>query len=506
MKQWRKIIIFASTLVVLIILLIIGTKLNRSDTVNSDVTPTPGLDPVVDVAEEDVAGIKIENTSGILELKASTVQNSSSTSGSFGSTAASSGSDIITIEWSLIKPENVPFSTDTLKSNAAYFLLISASAEVAQSTDDMAEYGLDKPSAKVVITMKSGKAITVLYGDKTVGDSAYYVMVEGSSRICTASLSNGNAAMLGVLDVMDTKIYGSLVSADLTSIKYLRKKDSLDFAAVSNMDSDAEAGTEATWKITSPIEVNASLDGYTNFLKEVLAISPQKYVALNPDAISDYGLDNPDYSITLATADSSISLLIGGDAGGGARYGYTDFIDAVFVIDASSFAYIDKPVTELMDPFIHMVSIWELSRIDLAFGTETVVCGVEDYQDKSEDSNFTVNGKDANVINKSDDSYFRNFYQSLISIYIKGIDNKVLPDTSMDITIKYTLKEDGSVVSFAFAPRDEFTYYVFKDGKYRGFYVDKDDFYSEESGNEGVIPAYRILVKAIENQVDGVYQ
>lgn len=502
MKQWRKIIIFASTLVVLIVLLIVGTKLNKSDNVDSDVTPTPGLDPVVDVAEEDVTGIKIENSAGVLELKASIVL-SSSVSSSLG---ASSASVTETVEWSLVKPENVPFSAATLKSNTAYYILISASAEVAQSTENISEYGLDKPSAKVFITLKSGETITILYGDKAVGDSAYYVMVEGSARICTASLSSGNAAMLGVLDVMDTKIFGSLVSADLTGVKYLRKKDSLDFAAVSNLDSDVEAGTEATWKITSPVEVNASLDGYTSFLKEVLAIAPQKYVKLNPDDIGAYGLDNPDYNITLITKDSTINLLIGGDAGGGAKYGYTDYIDAIFVIDASSFAYIDKPVTELMDPFIHMVSIWELSRIDLKFDTETVVCGIEDYQDKSEDSNFTVNGKDANVINKSDDSYFRNFYQSLISIYIKGIDSNVNPAYSEDITVKYTLKEDSSVVSFAFVPRDEYTYYVFKDGKYRGFYVNKDDFYSEKSGDEGVIPAYRILVKAIENQVDGVYQ
>ncbi|MHB8962111.1 MAG: DUF4340 domain-containing protein [Saccharofermentanales bacterium] len=503
MKQWRKVIIFASTLVVLIILLIVGSKLNQTTDVNSDVTPTPGPDPVVDIAEEDVSGIRIENSNGILELKATTVTGSSSVSSSLG---ASSASVTETIEWSLISPADIPYSASTLKSNAAYFILVSANTEVARTTEKISEYGLDKPSAKVAIRMKSGETVTILYGNKTVGDSAYYVMVEGTARICTASLSSGNAAMLSVLDVMDSKIFGNLVSADLISLDFLRSKDDLALTAVSNLDADAEAGTEATWQITAPIEVDASLDGYTNFLKEILAIAPQEYVKLNPDDLSEYGLDKPDYSIKLKTSDSEINLLIGGDAGSGSKYGYTDHIDAVFLISGTSFAYIDKPATELMDPFIHMVSIWELSKVDLGFGTEKVTCGIEDYQDKSEESNFTVNGKDANVVNSSDDSYFRSFYQSLISIYIKGIDTGADPVYSEDITIRYTLKEDGSTVGFAFVPRDEYSYYVFKDGEYRGFYVSKDDFYSEKSGNEGVIPSYRILVKAIDNQVDGVYQ
>lgn len=509
MKQWRKIIIFASTLVVLIAVLIVGTKLDKSGNTESDVTPTPGPDPVVDLDEKDIAGIRIENTSGILELKATltqTVSSASGTSGLIGSSASASETVAETVEWSLVEPAGIKYSASELKSKAGDFLDISATAEVSANAEDVSEYGLDKPSAKVIITKKSGDTITVLYGNKTVGDSGYYVMLDGTARVCTVGSVYGDAAMISVLDILDTSIFNGIVLADLTELGFERAKDSLNITSVSNLDADTENGTPATWRITSPIKVDASSDGYPSFLNEILAFSPSSFVKLHPDNLGEYGLDKPDYKVILKTASKEVRLVIGGDAGSGSKYGYTDYIDAVFVLNASLFSYIDKPVTELIDSFVTMTSIWDVSRIDIRIDSENIVCGVEDTQDSADESNFTVNGKDANVVNSSDDSYFRNFYQSLISVFIKGIDPEAKPAYGEDVLIKFTMKEDKSVVTFAYARRDDATYYVFKNGVYCGYYVNKDDFYSEKSGDEGILPSYRILLKAIENQKDGVYE
>jgi hypothetical protein len=503
MKQWRKIILFASTLVVLIALLVVGSLWNKPEENGPEATPTPGPDPIVDVDEADVSGIRIENDQGILELKATKVTESASSSGlPSGSTASS----VETIEWSLVQPGNVRYSAAEIKRKIAYFILVSASAEVATGTENLGEYGLDDPTATVTITLRSGEERKVLYGNPTVGGNSYYAMLEGSDRVCTVSKSAGEAAMIRVLDLLDSDIYGGLVTGDLIRLDFARAKDSLAMTAISNGDADPEAGTESTWKITAPVESAANIDGYSRFLTEVLAIKASEYVRNAPENLAEYGLDQPDYSITLQTDTRSVKLLIGGNAGGGARYGYTDYMDAVFVISTSSLTTIDKPITELMESFVQLVSIWELSAIDIRIEDETIVCGIEDYQDKSEESNFTVNGKDANVVNSSDDSYFRSFYQSLISIFIKGIDVEAKPEYQEDIRIRYTLKEDGKVISIAFTPRDEFTYYVFKEGQYMGYYVSTEDFYSETEGNEGLLPSYRILIEAMEKRVDGVYQ
>ncbi len=509
MKQWRTIIIFASALVVLVVLLIVGSKMNKTDGTSSTATPTPALDPVVEVDEKDVSGIRIENANGVVELKASKViaSSSSSASGSglAGSAASSSASAAETIEWSLVKPSGVAYSASALKLKTDYLLKITASAEISTEGGDPAEYGLDEPSATITITKTSGEAVTVLYGDKTVGDSGYYVMVEGSPRICMTSSYIGDAAMIGVLDLIDNSIFGTLASADLTRLDFTRKKDSLAIQAVSNLDADAAQGTEATWKITSPVAVAASTENFPNFLKELLALSPSEYVELHPKDLGKYGLDDPDYKAVLITADGQSVILIGGDAGGGAKYGYTDHTDAVFVISASAFSYIDMPAVDLIDTFVSMTSIWDVSKLDLKIGDLTIACGIKDSQDKSEESDFTVNGKDANVVNKDEDSYFRNFYQTIVGIFIAGLDPAAKPAYSEDIVIQYTMKADGSVLKFTYAPRDAQTYYVFRNGIYLGFYVNKAEFYSEVSGNEGVLTSYQALAKAIENQVDGVY-
>jgi len=50
------------------------------------------------------------------------------------------------------------------------------------------------------------------------------------------------------------------------------------------------------------------------------------------------------------------------------------------------------------------------------------------------------------------------------------------------------------------------TFYVFKNAKYQGYFVSRDDFYSDKKDNEGILPAYNILMNAIDNQVDGKYK
>ncbi len=69
---------------------------------------------------------------------------------------------------------------------------------------------------------------------------------------------------------------------------------------------------------------------------------------------------------------------------------------------------------------------------------------------------------------------------------------------------KMTVTSKNSLVGFV--RRDASTYYVFKNGVYQGYYVNKSSFYSETEGDEGILPAYRILKNAMDNQVDGVYE
>ncbi len=498
-KQWRKIIVFGAVLVLLIGALVVNSLLNREPENGDKPTPTPGPDPVTDIAEEDVETITIENDKGELIIAAH-LEDVSSGSGESSSEARKE------VVWKLEDPVNVPFSQATIKGKVSGFLNISVSSEVTNDISKASEYGLDDPSAKVTVKLRSGDKIVLLFGNEVAGGGSHYIMAEGTGRICTVSSYKAEDAFIGYLDLIDKNILGGITQETADSMIFKRDKDDLYLQAEAETDPDSGENPVRIWSILLPIEAEASSEGFFSFIAEVMALSPSEFKELHPEDLSIFGLDKPSYEFELKSGSLDVRLLLGGDAGGGMIYGYSDFTDAVFTIDMKALAYIDKPAVELMSTFVYIVSVWEVSEIDIRIGQETINCELDDSQDKDIPSDFRVNGQDANVEDSSGSSYFRKFYQSVISIFIEGLDLEAEPEYKEDITVIYTLKEGGEKVKLAFSRRDEFSYYCFRDGEYQGYYVSRDDFFSEKSGDEGILPSYDILKNAMDKQVDGVYQ
>lgn len=493
MRQWKKIIIFASALVVLVALLVVSSLIKGNTDANSeDTTPVPSIAPVLSVNETDISLITINNQSGILEFSPATTKNESGTT---------------TTEWLLTSPKGIKYSKSIIGGKIANYTNITANVLVSAKTDNLSEYGLDKPVATVIVKMKSGSENKVIYGNKAPDGSSYYAMLTGSDRILTVPSSFADDAMITVLDILDTNIFNSITIDNLDAFTFNRSKDNTSFTAKSNGDADATNKTPATWRILTPFAVEAGTEGFSPFLTELLAVSPASFLKIDPQSFVEYGLDKPDYDFTFTGTDGKKTrCILGGDAGGGALYGYTDYVDAIFKTAPGSLTLIDKPFIELINSFIYMPSIWDVKAVDISLDTTKIHCDIKDSQDKETASDFKVNGKDANVVSSEDDSYFRTFYQSVISIFIKGIDIGAKPVYKPSITIKYTMNDATKNIELGFVKRDEITFYVFKNGKYQGYYVNRDDFYSDKKDSEGILPAYNILMTAINNQVDGKYK
>jgi hypothetical protein len=493
MRQWRKIIIFASALIVLIALLVVSSLIKgNGDSSSKDVTPVPSIPPVLSVNETDISIITIKNNEGTLEFSPATTKNESGTT---------------TTEWLLTSPSGVKFSKSIIGSKVSNYTNITANVQVSAKTDNLAEYGLESPVATVIVKLKSGTENKVIYGNKAPDGSSYYAMLVGSSRILTVSSTYADDALITVLDILDTNIFNSITIDNLDAFSFQRAKDNAAFTAKSNGDADTTNKTPATWRILTPFAVEASTEGFSPFLTELLAVSPASFVKMSPESFTEYGLDKPDYDYTFtSTEGKKVRCILGGDAGGGALYGYTDYSDAVFKTASGSLTLIDKPFIELVNSFIYMPSIWDVKAVDISLDTTKIHCDIKDSQEKETASDFKVNGKDANVVSSDDDSYFRSFYQSLISIFIKGVDIDAKPVYKPSITIKYTMNDASKNIELGFVKRDEMTFFVFKNAKYQGYFVSRDDFYSDKKDDEGILPAYNILMNAIDNQVDGKYK
>ena len=136
----------------------------------------------------------------------------------------------------------------------------------------------------------------------------------------------------------------------------------------------------------------------------------------------------------------------------------------------------------------------------------------KDQRIDDETVEFKLDGKNAKIVSETGRNLFSAFYQRIIGMQIGGVDIEADPVNTHDASITFYLKADpdsGAPASFEvieFARRDDYTYYVFIDAVYSGFYVDANrTFLSSETGSEGVVIAYKKMLYAIEHAIDGVF-
>ncbi len=391
MKQWKTILIFAVILALLVGVWGVATyvKNKKEAEAQANITPTPALEPFLSYDGGDVAKIKVVNETGTLEFTSEEVSTESSTT---------------EILWRLVSPANPRYNESTVKAKVSYFLLMQKISEITDLSGGLAQFGLDKPIASVELFLKSGDTVKVLFGNKAPRDSAQYCMLEGDDKVYATSNVNADTACLGAISYMDLSVLDGIADKDATALRFKRAKDGLDMSAVSNKDGSGsgDSAVKSTWRITSPVILDADGTGFYAVLGDLLSISAQNYIELNPKDLAQYGLDNPSYEFTVKTDDKEVTCLLGNSAGGDLLYAYSTYNDAVFTATLQVLENIDKPFLEIADSFVNITSIWDIDTLTINIDDTVISCKIKDSKDKTTDSDFKVNGQDANVIDSKD--------------------------------------------------------------------------------------------------------
>lgn len=488
MQYAKKIIIPAIVLIVLIAALILTGMLGDKE----DTTATTTVDPAefLYYAEaEDVAAFSLENENGILTLEKS-----------------ANGGD--SPEWTVASPAHPAYESGLVVSLATSLRTIVTIGNMGEKADNLADYGLDEPTARVTVTEVDGDSTVMLLGNQAGSGSNYYAMVEGGTTVYTITTSAGMAMLRSPLDLLDA----TLCSVQYENIKTFSMTRASDGTSITLNSSPAlaEDGSliEYHWTFVEPIHWSADTLSMETIVNEVIASFASDFVAMDVEDYSEYGLDDPQYKFEISDANQTYTITIGDSAGSGILYGSSSRLPGVvFTTSASNFTSTDGPITSWMDRFIYLADINTVSRVELTLDGQKLDIGVDVV---SEPNIFLIDGEDANIETNSGKSYFKSFYQSIISGMMEGLDPEATPAYEDTITrIRYT-HIDGDPVTVAYAPRDAYSLYAFIDGTYTGAYVDIDVLDGTDYGvgnalPEGLRPAYEGLTKAMEHAVDGIY-
>ncbi|MBP7401293.1 MAG: DUF4340 domain-containing protein, partial [Clostridia bacterium] len=492
----KQLILPACLLGVLIVGPVLVLALGGEDSTSATTTRT-SVDYLYYANETDVALCTLENESGKLVLER---------------TEKKDDAGAITQEWTVKSPANPAYDATSVENLATSFRTISSTRIIAESVTpaDLSKYGLDKPSAKLTVKETDGDTVVILLGNPAGSGSSYYAMAEGADKVHLVATSVGDALLAEAMDYLGT----ALCSAEYDSIKTVglkRGSDDLDITARSTpFYDDSGALVELQWQFTKPLVWMADTLSIQPVIEEIIAAVATDFVAMDVSEsdLAQYGLDDPSYVFEVTDENQTYTITLGASAGSGLLFGTSSRIPgAVFVTATESFTLVDAPFMQWVNGFVYLADITKVTRIDLKF--DKVDLDIE-VDAKAEPNVFSIDGKDANIVNSNNKNYFKSFYQAIIGATLAGVDMDAKPDLSDAIvTIRYTLRE-GDPVNVAFVPRDPYSLYAFVDGKYTGGYVDIDvlDDTDYSVGNvlpSGLRPAYQGMVNAMAKAVDGVY-
>lgn len=502
-KQWKPLIIFSAIIVVLLLVWLGSAIIPGIGKVEETTAPTTtsAVDPVFKTEMTDIQYLEVVNEKNTFKLIPEEVTDKDGK---------------VSLIWTVDGMADYPFSSSTVESLARVAGLVYASKEIATGVTDLVPFGLDKPSGILKVFLKNGETHEIKFGNEIPSGYYDYVTLDDTGRICTVASTTANRVRSSLLDLLDKSNVIGINVYDLTELVFERAKDQLRLVTDVELVGKAGSGSEYfNFAITGPVHRNGSSEGLTKLINESATATAVSIIALDPEDLSIYGLDNPQYVFTLTTEEKTVVLKIGSKADGANYYAISDQFPAVFTVATSAFTSVDMKVTEMMDRFVCLESIWEVSKIEADILGTRFVTEIEMTKDQRADDEgvtFLIDGKNARIFSETKKSLYSLFYQRVIGILIEGIDTEADPVNTRDVRLTFHIKADeaNGVPAYTkvveFARRDDYNYYVFVDGVYGGYYVDGEKaFTSNRKDNEGILVAYKKMIYAMENAVDGIF-
>ena len=247
--------------------------------------------------------------------------------------------------WKMAKPFDAPVAKAGIDPLVNALTDLQAAKFETLAPKNLADYGLDKPTARVTVTA-DGKPRTVIVG-KASPDGTRYAKLDGDPNPAVFTL----AALPPLLDV------AALDRLD----KALLTLDPAKLAAVTVTPAKADEAVtltrqpDGTWKAA---DATLTLDTPTvNLLANLAARPPVARIAAYGPAVkwADYGLDAPATTVTVETAATppelaaKHTLKLGKTEPNGERYVRVDYGPAVGVLPARAAEGLAKSKLDFVD-------------------------------------------------------------------------------------------------------------------------------------------------------------
>jgi len=360
-------------------------------------------------------------------------------------------------------------------SNTGMEGIVSAAANVTAlreiTTKTAEECGFDKPQIKVAVTSKAIEPYTLLVGDKSPDGMGSYLKLDGSDKIYIAPESSFSSFDFTPLDLADkTSIPVTTFSGDTADnkgedgsyayfdcIKLSGKLFPEEITVINNPD-DSDSAKLVPYLIETPIRRYANHENLTSIVglfSNETAINGTYAFDINEKTLKEFGLDNPDASLTLVIDGESKSFSISKVDDEYCAVVY-DGATMIRKVPVNSFAFLSFKPEDLYYKNMFMYSINDITSFELSDSEGDVKFDISFEEDENDNKTYHIKCGDKEITT----SYFQSFYSDFVGTQCSDF---TIDDISAKESAKITFTfydKSKTVIKFYKANETQYQYSI----------------------------------------------
>jgi hypothetical protein len=246
--------------------------------------------------------------------------------------------------WVLTKPLKADADQTAADEIARAIAELEVKKTVAEDTKDLSPFGLSHPRAIVTAVLKDGKKLPAIEVGKAtpIGFSTYVKRADKPAVMVTSS-TFGTQMIKNVDDLRDRQLLSTPADQANRVVIEHRPGETIELD---------KSGNE--WQIVRPASYAADSSTVTSFLSTLTSGRISRFVNDSPANLAEYGLDQPQLSISLFTGKQqpAQSLAFGKQTGSASDRGYyvkRSDSQSVYTVPDWIFKEVDKPVNDFRD-------------------------------------------------------------------------------------------------------------------------------------------------------------
>lgn len=353
---------------------------------------------------------------------------------------------------------------------------LSTTKIIEENASNLSIYGLDNP---VTISCSDGvNEYSIQVGNVSPTGESYYIKYVDNNDVYTVPFEDGAIMHMEKDDlknryILDTSLYS------VNKIVYY-EEDSVVF--------NCEKDNNGTWNLLEPniSNVNVDITKISSMLDLIIRTNVVDFISENPtDAeITEYGLDNPKYTIELGSVDDNgehDTIIYFGDSPQD-NVIYAQFADTKQVVTfyMSQIDILGCNAEVVLSDTLYKDDLNNITNLKVDYNQQTLDIGIA-YNSDDRSYSYTLDGKPLNTTD-SNYSTIVDLVASSLNIILYSFEPDITPTGEPEFTITYTRNYEPNEYTLKFIPDEEAKYYyVLMNDEYLGCVVRKRTLYSDRS-------------------------